>query len=186
MARYEIRPLESVDFDAVMELEEKVFAASGESTLGPYYVRLCTEYFADTCFLATVEGRAVGYLLSFVRGREVYCTTLAVVPEFQGTRVTLLLLRAFLRRIVGHVDACWFTVSEENQAARALHAVLGAREVEVRRGFYGDGDDRILSRIDADDFERMRPKLERLGLVDHGAPASGTVRAHEPAIAEVA
>lgn len=181
MARYEIRALESGDFDAIMELEEGVFAAGGESTLGAYYVRLCTEFFGDTCFVAYAEGRPIGYLLSFIRGREVYCTTLAVRPEFQGTRVTLLLLRAFLRRILGEVDACWFTVSEDNQAARALHAVLGAREVELRRGFYGAGDDRILSRIDADAFARMRPKLERLGLVDRAAPASGTIPVAEVA-----
>ena len=93
-------------------------------------------------------------------------------------------MRAFLRRILGEVEACWFTVSEDNQAARALHAVLGAREVEVRRGFYGAGDDRILSRIDAESFARMRPRLERLGLVERAAraaPASGSQR-----IAEVA
>jgi ribosomal protein S18 acetylase RimI-like enzyme len=184
MARYEVRALESGDFDAIMELEEGVFGAGGESTLGPYYVRLCTEFFGDTCFVAFVDGRPIGYLLSFLRGREVYCTTLAVRPEYQGTRATLLLLRAFLRRILGEVEACWFTVSEENQAARALHAVLGAREVEVRRGFYGAGDDRIMSRIDAESFARMRPRLERLGLLERGdraAPVSGSQR-----IAEVA
>lgn len=184
MARYEIRALESTDFDAIMELEEGVFGAGGESTLGPYYVRLCTEFFGDTCFVAIADGVPIGYLLSFIRGREVYCTTLAVRPEYQGTRATLLLLRAFLKRILGEVEACWFTVSEENQAARALHAVLGAREVEVRRGFYGAGDDRIMSRIDAESFARMRPRLERLGLVERiapSAPVSGSQR-----IAEVA
>lgn len=175
MSKAIVRPLESRDFEALMRLEEDVFAATGESTLGPYYVRLCCEFFAESCFLAEVDGEPVGYLLSFVNRGEAYCTTLAVIPRFQRSRVTLELLRAFMRRIVDHVDVCWFTVTEDNVAARSLHAMLGARETEVRSEFYGKGDKRIVSRIDRATFEALRPKYERLGLVERRvqAPVSG-------------
>ena len=162
---WQIRAFTPADFPAIMRLEELVFGAAGEDTLGAYYVRLCCEFFPDTCFVATADGRTAGYVLCFVRGREAYCSTLAVVPRFQGTRLALRLVRTLIGAIANRVDSCWFTVKEENSAARAIHAVLGAREVEVRKDFYEAGDDRIVSRIDRHAFEALRARMERLGLL---------------------
>jgi ribosomal protein S18 acetylase RimI-like enzyme len=162
----QIRPLRSDDFTEIMRLEEEVFARSGESVLGPYYVRLCSEFFPESCFVAEEDGRLVGYVLSFVRGDEAYCTTLAVAPELQGTRVAIQLLRALVAALAPRVDSVWFTVKEDNDAARALHRALGARDVGVREDFYGPGDRRMVSRIERPAFERIAGKLRRLGLVD--------------------
>jgi ribosomal protein S18 acetylase RimI-like enzyme len=171
MARYTVRTLKSSDFELLMHLEETIFGAQGEKLLGPYYVRLCCDFFGDTCFIAFAEGQAVGYVLSFVKGTEAYCTTLGVHPDFRATRLTLHLLTAFTRAIMPKVDVCWFTVDEDNKAARALHTVLGAEEVGVRSDFYGPGQPRIVSRIDRHAFERSRRRYERLGLVDsHESP----------------
>jgi ribosomal protein S18 acetylase RimI-like enzyme len=165
MQRWQIRPIEPDDFPTLMSLEEQVFGASGEAVLGPYYVRLCCEFFAETCFVAFVEGKAAGYVLCFVKGREAYCTTLAVAPEHQGSRVAIRLVRTLIAALAPRVDACWFTVKEDNAAARALHAALGAREVGVRRDFYGPGDERIVSRIERPAFEALRARLSRMGLM---------------------
>jgi ribosomal protein S18 acetylase RimI-like enzyme len=165
MSRYAIRSLVSDDFAALAALEHDVFGAAGEAVLCPHYLRLCTEIFHDSCFVAYDGEQPVGYLLSFIKDREAWCTTLAVVPSHQKTRVAVQLIGAFVRRIIDEVDACWFTVKEDNAAARAVHAVLGAVEVGRRVDYYGPGDERIVAKIDRATFERMRGKYERLGLV---------------------
>ena len=185
MSAYTVKSLESSDFDTLMYLEEEVFGAEGESTLGPYYVRLCCDFFGRHCFLALHEGRAVGYLLSFVREREAYCTTLAVIPEFQGTRTVALLLRAFVSAIADEVDSCWFTVKEDNTGARALHASLGATEMGVRKGFYGPGDERIVSKIDAEAFNKLRARYERLGLIKKRPQAAAPAPAVTPPLPQL-
>jgi ribosomal protein S18 acetylase RimI-like enzyme len=173
MAVYCVRPLQRGDFAPLMELEEAIFGREGESVLGPYYVRLCCEFFRSTCFVAERDGEIVGYALSFVQDREAYCTTLAVVPRYQRTRVLYLLLGSLVQTLAARADSCWFTVRRDNRAARLLHAGLGAREIAVRHDFYGPGDDRIVSRIDREAFDRLRSRYQRLGVTEATCPGGG-------------
>ena len=171
MAEYDVRPLGPNDFETLMALEQSMFGDKGEKTLGPFYVRLCCDVFGDTCFLARVDGEPVGYMLSLVRGREAFCSTLAIAPEHQRTRLVYRFVQAFVSAIASRVDSVWFTVHETNTEARALHATLGARESLRHESYYGPGEPRIISRIDRVAFDRLRSRMARLGLLGSAAVA---------------
>ena len=179
MSEKTVRPLRAEDYEALMHLEQDVFGKEGEAVLGPYYVRLCCEFFQESCFVAHDGHTPVGYVLCFVRGREAYCTTLAVAPSHQGSRVAFLLIRELVASLLPRCDSCWFTVKEDNLQARSLHSALGATEVGTREAFYGPGDRRLVSRIDREGFERLRARFERMGLVAKSRPALSTVMGEE-------
>jgi hypothetical protein len=126
--RYFVRPLCSSDQPLLQKLEAEIFGADSDHALCPHYMRLCSNVFSQTCFVALADGRPVGYLLCFVRGQQAqhganqrmlgsvaYCTTLAVLPEFQRTRVTLLLFSSLLRTLLPTVETCWFPHQERIQ-----------------------------------------------------------------------
>ena len=80
MGDYEVRNLTSGDYDAIMELEDTIFGGEGETLLCPYYVRLCTDFYNDTCFIVFHQGKPVAYCvhnriaLAFVSPqRDEYC-----------------------------------------------------------------------------------------------------------------
>jgi ribosomal protein S18 acetylase RimI-like enzyme len=171
MADYHVRPLEPGDFETLMALEQSQFGDKGEKTLGPFYVRLCCDFFNDTCFLGFAGHEPVGYMLSFVRDREAYCSTLAVAPAHQRSRLVLRLVNAFVAVAAARVDSVWFTVHESNLEARSLHATLGAREVARHESYFGPGEPRILSRIDRVGFDRLCARMSRLGLMNQPAVA---------------
>jgi ribosomal protein S18 acetylase RimI-like enzyme len=171
MADYHVRPLESEDFETLMGLEQSLFGDRGDKTLGPFYVRLCCDFFNETCFLGLAGRKAVGYMLSFVREREAYCSTLAVVPEHQRTRLVLRLVNAFVTVAASRVDSVWFTVHESNLEARSLHATLGAREMTQHGDYFGPGEPRIISRIDRAGFDKLCARMARLGLMNQTAVA---------------
>ncbi|MEO1229740.1 MAG: GNAT family N-acetyltransferase [Myxococcota bacterium] len=180
MPRYSVRALRPDDFDLLMQLEEELFGDDVDGTLGPYYVRLCCEHFGDSCFLLLAGDEPAGYLLGFTKGREAFCTTLALLPRFQGSRALIRLLQAYIAAIEKTCDECVFTVEPGNEAARALHKMLGASESELRRNYYGPGRDRIVSKIDRRTFEALRERFARLGLLrrnESARPGRPSVRA---------
>lgn len=165
-SRFVVRPLETSDFFALQELERELWSADPTGVLCPHYLRLCTEMYADWCFLALEGGKAVGYVLNFPKGKINYCATLAVLPPYQKTRVNYLLIRAMVKKLLEEeVQECRFLVEPENHEARSVHQALGARVVAEVPDYYRKGDTRLVSVIDQHDLEQLRARYTRLRLV---------------------
>jgi len=164
--RYEIRPLGPGDFAHLQRLEQEIWSADGAGMLCPHYLRLCTDFYSEWCFLALDGDRPVGYVLNFPRGRVNYCATLAVHPEYHKTRVNYLLIRAMVKKLLEEDMAeCRFLVEPDNRDARSVHEALGARVVATAEDYYLPGDLRLWSVIDRADLERIRSRYTRLKLV---------------------
>lgn len=164
--RYEVRPLESSDFQHLQRLESEIWSDDPMGQLCPFYLRLCTEHFADWCFIALEGERPVGYVLNFPKGKVNYCATLAVHPEFQKSKVNYLLIRAMVVKLLQEdMHECRFLVEPGNVDARSVHETLGARVVDEVHDFYKPGDTRLWSTITKDDLERIRVRYTRLKLV---------------------
>jgi ribosomal protein S18 acetylase RimI-like enzyme len=162
MAEYEIRTLRSEDFETLRQLEADIFGGAGYSVVSPHYLRLCTDFYADTCFLALGDGQPIGYLLCFVRGREAYGTRLGVREEFQGTGAAMRLIGACISKLVENdYDLLWLTVKPDNTHARELYRKLGAVERGVRRDFLAPGDELIVDEVDKQALIRLAQKFRQ-------------------------
>jgi len=165
-SRYEIRPLGGDDFRHLRRLEQEIWSGDAAGMLCPHYLRLCTEFYADWCFLAMDGDRPVGYVLNFPKGKIAYCATLAVHPHYQKTRVNYLLIRAMVKKLLLEgTEECRFLVEPGNKDARSVHEALGARVVAEADDYYWEGDKRLWSVIDKHDMERIRARYTRLKLV---------------------
>ena len=164
--RYDIHPVGPDDYKHLQQLEREIWGTDAVGELCPYYLRLCTDFYSEWCFIAMEGDRPVGYVLNFPKGKVNYCATLAVHPDFQKTRVNYLLIRAMVKKLFEEgMEECRFLVEPGNFEARAVHQSLGARVVAEVPDYYREGDVRLWSVIDQHDLERLRAKYTRLKLV---------------------
>jgi GNAT superfamily N-acetyltransferase len=166
VSRFTVRALESGDFRNLQRLEQELWSQDSAGRLCTFYLRLCTEHYPDWCFLAFEGDRPVGYALNFPRGKVNYCATLAVHPDFRKDKVSHLLIRAMVIKLLREdMEECRFLVEPGNRKALSIHESLGARVVGEVYDYSREGDTRLWSAITRNDFERIRAKYTRLRLV---------------------
>lgn len=165
-SRYRVRPLASCDYAHLQALEKALWGEDEVGQLCPYYLRLCTEHYADWCFIAFDGETPAGYVLNFPNRKINYCATLAVLPQYQKTRVNYLLIRAMVTKLFEEgMEECRFCVEPDNHEARSVHESLGARVVSEMDDYYHKGDKRLWSVIDKASIQRMGARYSRLKLV---------------------
>jgi [ribosomal protein S18]-alanine N-acetyltransferase len=102
-------------------------------------------------FAATRANEVVGYLLAWRVADELEIHDVATAPEARRRGVGRALVGAVLdvaRAVPGLVTAVHLEVRRGNDAALRLYEQAGFAIVGERRGYYENGDDAILMRID--------------------------------------
>jgi ribosomal-protein-alanine N-acetyltransferase len=90
-----------------------------------------------------------GFVLARVAADEAEILTLAVVPSARRRGLARDMLKAALARAAqSGAAAMLLEVADTNTAARALYAGLGFIQVGLRRGYYAQGMDALVLRLD--------------------------------------
>jgi len=149
--RATLRDMRRDDLVAVLEIERRSFAqpwsrAFFEKELSTPFARL---------FVAEEEGRPyprlVGYTCRWRVTDEVHLLNVAVHPERRGLGYGRALVTAVVDEARGAIARVVFLeVRAGNVVARRLYRQLGFKDLGVRRGYYGPGQDAIVMELRLD------------------------------------
>ena len=141
-----IRPAAEADGEAMAALHALCFDPSWEDWVMRSFVK------SDSCVClvaAAMQSHLTGLVIAQVAAGEAELITLAVNPERRRARIATSLLHATSDTLRDRGALClFFDVDENNSAARALYRDLGAREVGRRAGYYANGADALVLRLD--------------------------------------
>jgi ribosomal-protein-alanine N-acetyltransferase len=137
-AAVELRPMRWWDIEALLPLEEQLFAPTAW-TAAMFWSELAHPQ--TRCYLvAELAGRPVGYAGVLTAGSDGDVQTIAVAPGAQGRGVGARLLAALLERCAEAGCAqVMLEVRADNEAAIRLYRRHGFERLAVRRGYYQPG-----------------------------------------------
>ena len=146
-----LRDMRREDLPAVLEIERRSFAqpwsrAFFEKELATPFARL---------MVAVDEGgpqaTVVGYTCRWRVTDEVHLLNVAVHPERRGLGHGRELVSAVLEEaVIWRARVIFIEVRAGNVIARRLYRRLGFRDLGVRRGYYGPGQDAIVMELRLD------------------------------------
>ena len=143
--------MQASDLPAVLEIERRSFAQPWSR--GFFEKELTTAFARLVVAVDEVGPRPaiVGYTCRWRVTDEVHVLNVAVHPEHRGRGLGRTLLEAILAesRAAGS-RAVFLEVRAGNVVARRLYRHLGFRELGVRRGYYGPGQDAIVMELRLD------------------------------------
>jgi ribosomal-protein-alanine N-acetyltransferase len=127
-----IRPLATVDLDAVMDIESRAYDFPW--TQGIFRDCLRVGY---CCWCYENDGLIQGYGVMSVAAGESHILNLTVRPESQRQGIGSKLIKHFLQLARRHdADIVMLEVRPSNLSAISLYEKMGFNEVGVRRNYY--------------------------------------------------
>jgi ribosomal-protein-alanine N-acetyltransferase len=132
------------DLDAVLAIEGRAFPQPWSR--GFFEKELAAPQAA--CTVAVFDGAVAGYSVRWRVADEVHLLNVAVDRERRGLGIGRRLVDAALAegRATG-AAVVYLEVRAGNVAARRLYRDVGFREIGIRRGYYGVGQDAIVMEL---------------------------------------
>ncbi len=146
-----LRDMRREDLPAVLEIERRSFAQPWSRTF--FEKELATPFARLT--VAVDEGgpqvTVVGYTCRWRVTDEMHLLNVAVHPERRGLGHGRELVSAVLEEaVIVRARVIFLEVRAGNVIARRLYRRLGFRDLGVRRGYYGPGQDAIVMELRLD------------------------------------
>jgi ribosomal-protein-alanine N-acetyltransferase len=133
------------DLDAVLAIEQRVFVQPWsrgffEKELSAAQARCVVAALDDE-----EEPRVVGYSIAWRVVDELHLLNVAVHPDYRGGSVGRRLVTDVVERgLENGGRVVYLEVRAGNVAGRRLYRRLGFRDLGIRRGYYGPGQDAIV------------------------------------------
>ncbi|MFC4736546.1 ribosomal protein S18-alanine N-acetyltransferase [Bacillus daqingensis] len=142
MARAEIRMMDTIDIEEVMDVEKRCFSTPW--TRDAFYQELTKNQFAYY-FVAVVKNRVIGYCGLWVVVENANITNIAVDPEFrqQGVGENLLQSAMEMSRTLG-AERLSLEVRVSNHPAQAMYKKYGFEPGGIRKHYYTDNQEDAL------------------------------------------
>jgi ribosomal-protein-alanine N-acetyltransferase len=141
-----LRPMRPADLPAVLDIERRSF---GQPWSRGFFEKELSTPFASLVVAVEPDGsEIVGYTCRWRVADEVHLLNVAVHPERRGVGYG----RQLVTEVITEAErsACsvvFLEVRAGNVVARRLYRTLGFRDLGVRRGYYGPGQDAIVMEL---------------------------------------
>ncbi|MDT0274992.1 ribosomal protein S18-alanine N-acetyltransferase [Blastococcus goldschmidtiae] len=140
-----LRPMRLADLDAVMALEEELFAP--DTWTAAMYREELAQTGTRHYLVADDEGAVVGYAGLIAYDDEAHVATIGVAGARQGEGIGAQLLDALLAEADRRSPVVLLEVRADNEHAQELYRRRGFTEIGRRRGYYQpSGTDAVVMR----------------------------------------
>jgi ribosomal-protein-alanine N-acetyltransferase len=149
--RVTLREMSHEDLPAVLEIEQRSFAQPWSR--GFFEKELATPFARLVVAVEETGPRpaVVGYTCRWRVTDEVHLLNVAIHPARRGLGLGRELVEAVVAEAqAGQARVIYLEVRAGNVVARRLYRMLGFRDLGVRRGYYGPGQDAIVMELRLD------------------------------------
>ncbi len=141
-----LRPMWQEDLPAVLEIERQSFGQPWSRAF--FEKELATPFARLTVAVDTDAGSVVGYTCRWRVADEVHLLNAAVHPDRRGLGHGRQLVAAVTAEAAASgARVVFLEVRSGNVVARRLYRTLGFRDLGIRRGYYGPGQDAIVMEL---------------------------------------